>query len=121
VDKKTAETACQDLDEMLETGLKSRIDTIELQWLSGEGLEVMFFTNENGVGGVLDKRGGLALYRLVRQLAGLDDREEGSFVRTIGGKEVTVVVQTYENFGETVLRLKLPWAPKRRGSGAGKR
>lgn len=100
----------QILDEAVEGGATSVELTPE-----PDGLEVCYIVGSTGFGHLIsDRKAESALFRLIFERAGLDERERGSMEVELEGKSRTIRVEQFESFGETCLRLHLQEPARRR-------
>jgi len=88
--------------EILERALESGADAVTLEHVP-EGVEVLYIHGQAGVGHVVAERG---LISHVASRAGLVRRDRGEFSLAVRERRRTVLVEEYQNFGETGLRLR---------------
>jgi len=97
--------------EILERAIEGHAEEVSLQYEQG-GTEVCYLRDGCGVGSLVPERG---LITHVVSRARLGARERGTLRLPVGGRLHTILVEAYENFGETALRLRFGEA----GAGGG--
>jgi hypothetical protein len=98
-----SEHAGQILQQILNRAVEMDADEITLEYVP-EGIEVCYCRGHTGVGHVVTDH---ALISLIVSKARPEESERGRFQLIAQRQERTVIVETYESFGETALRLRL--------------
>lgn len=105
IDKKN--DAFLKLQRILEEAIKIGADSVELEYVN-EGLEVCYMHGCIGFGTVLtDRTLESKFIELIIDMAKLEDKSRGVMIWTLLGKEYSITVEEYENFGESAFRLKI--------------
>jgi hypothetical protein len=95
------------LQSILEDAVQGSAGAVELEYVT-EGLEVSYMFGNTGLGTVLTDRELIGkVTSAIVEKAGLDTEPDGKFCIDLFGEQHTIIVKTYESFGETCFRLAL--------------
>jgi len=100
--------ALRKLEKIVDEAVDSGATSITIEYAKEGGLDVCFMFGNTGVGGILvDRALESEVLNLIHERAGLKDKSRGLVHWTSEGKQLEIIVEEYDNFGEVAYRLKL--------------
>ena len=106
VRKHIEKLALSKLQEIIDEATGTNTDSVEIEYAKEGGLEVIFMSGNIGFGGILVNRElESAVMTLIHEKSGMKNTASGMLQWGSHGKNLEILVEEYENFGETAFRL----------------
>ena len=103
----TKQKAYQKLHRIIGEGVEAKADSISIEYADG-GLEVCYRFADFGIGSVCVERSLEAeVIRLIVDKAGIEYKSRGTMKWKIRERELNIIVEKYDSFGESAYRLIL--------------
>lgn len=107
VKKHIEKSALSKLQEIIDEATGTNTDSVEIEYAKEGGLEVTFMSGNIGFGGILVNRElESAVMSLIHERSGMKNTASGLLHWESRGKNFEILVEEYDNFGETAFKLK---------------
>ena len=97
------------MQEILDRAIDTGADAVTIEFAKEGGLEVIFVFGNTGVGDILVEPSlESEVMTLIYDQAGLEEKSRGLLHWECHGKNLDILVEEYENFGENAYKLTFP-------------
>lgn len=109
VRKHIEKLALSKLQEIIDEATGTKTDSVEIEYAKEGSLEVTFMSGNIGFAGILVNRElESAIMTLIHERSGMKNTASGMLHWGSRGKNLEILVEEYENFGETAYKLTFP-------------
>ena len=107
--------ALRKIEEIINKAVVTGADSITIEYAKEGGLEVCFMFGNTGVGEIfIDRALQSQVMKLIHETAYSRDRSRAVMHCTHRGRQLDILFEEYDNFGETAFRLILGTGRKKR-------